>query len=119
MTLVEVMVALAVLAIALVAVVQSVAHSTHTIGGLRDRTLAAWLADNIIVELQVSGAWEIGTETDTREFARRTWPYSVTIQETQFEAVRRVDVTVFAPQSPEDTVISMRALLTNPALVTR
>ncbi len=119
MTLVEVMVALAILAIALVAVVQSVTESAHTIGSLRDRTLGGWIADNVIVELQVGGAWATGTEEETREFANREWPYTVTIEETQFNAVRRVEVTVHSPESPAQAVASMRALLTNPALVTR
>lgn len=119
MTLIEVMVALAVLAIALLAVVQSVTESTRIVGGLRERTFASWIANNIIVELQVNRTWSTDTVEDEREFAGREWPYTVNIENTQFDAVRQVEVTVYSPEDPEARVSSMRALLTDPAVVTR
>ena len=71
-TLLEVLVALAVLAIAMGAVIGATTQSVNTVGVLRDRTFATWVALNKVNELLLAPtAWpEEGSrkgETELRE----------------------------------------------------
>ena len=56
-TLVEVLVALAVLTIALAAVMRAMSQSIDTSGNLRDRTIAMWVAQNRLATHQIQHDW--------------------------------------------------------------
>ena len=56
-TLLEVLVALAVLAIGLGAIITAAGQSAGNVSYLRDRTLAAWVAENKLNELLLAQAW--------------------------------------------------------------
>ena len=56
-TLLEVMVALAVIAFALAAAVSAVSGNTRNAAGLQQRTYAHWVAMNKMAELQISQQW--------------------------------------------------------------
>jgi len=73
-TLVEVLVALAVLTIALAAVMRAMSQSIDTSAGLRDRTLAMWVAQNRLATHQIAHAFppQDSSEGNT-EMAGRTW----------------------------------------------
>ncbi|MEL6200225.1 MAG: type II secretion system minor pseudopilin GspI, partial [Pseudomonadota bacterium] len=69
-TLIEVVVALAVAALGITGAVIAVLQHTDNARGLRDRTLAVYVASNTITELRLNAAFpEIGRSTDEREFA--------------------------------------------------
>lgn len=94
-TLIEVLVALAVFALAITALVQAGARRADNIGYLRDRTLAAWIAADRITALQLASDWpDTGTREGKTDMAGRTWHWTAEIQATPEEAVRRVDVAV-------------------------
>lgn len=93
-TLLEVLIALAVLAVALAAALQtgttSVAHSIH----LRDKTFAHWVALNQAAELQLASAWpEIGESAGESEMGRRHWHWRARTSETADPDLRRVDLS--------------------------
>src|SRR3989442_4999831 len=56
-TLVEILVALAVLAIALTATARSLGAALDTTAALRDRTLARWVAEDRLAELELRREW--------------------------------------------------------------
>ena len=56
-TLVEILVALAVLAIALTATARSLGAAIDTTAALRDRTLARWVAEDRLAQLELSREW--------------------------------------------------------------
>src|SRR3989441_12431533 len=56
-TLVEILVALAVLAIALTATARSLGAALDTTAALRDRTLARWVAEDRLAELELGREW--------------------------------------------------------------
>ncbi|MFB4205429.1 hypothetical protein KBTX_03548 [wastewater metagenome] len=115
-TLVEVLVALAVLAIALAAAVRAATLSADAAGGLRERTFAHWIADNRLAEMQARRVWATGRRTERRTFAGREWPLTVTVEATQFEHVRRVRIAVAAPADPQRTVTTLQGVLRDPGL---
>jgi general secretion pathway protein I len=96
-TLLEVLVALAVVAIALGAVVEGVSVQTANAAALRDRVLAHWVAMNRVVEWQTERGWPATEQVEGKEpLAGRDWYWSVAVSSTPNAAIRRLDVRVSA-----------------------
>jgi general secretion pathway protein I len=103
-TLVEVVVALAITAIGMLAVFKTIGDTTHNVTDLRDRTFATWVADNRITEIRVSGEMPSVEETAGEvEFAGRRWHWVAKVSQTQVQGLRRIDVTVRRDEDPEGT----------------
>jgi general secretion pathway protein I len=103
-TLVEVLVALAVLGIALAAVLHTIGQSIDVATGLRARTLALWVAQERAVEHRLRGEWpEVDTTDGTMIFAGDEWRWRerVTSNRTPFGETRRIDIEVRGPDSPD------------------
>jgi general secretion pathway protein I len=93
--LIEVLVALAVFAIAITALVQAGTRRAENVAYLRDRTLASWIASDRITALRLAEGWpEVGTREGSVEMAGREWLWTAQVESTPEEAVRRVNVTV-------------------------
>jgi general secretion pathway protein I len=102
-TLLEVLVALAVLALTMGAVIKAVGGYTSNQAYLRDRTLATWVARNVLVEQQVEDAWpSVGEIKGTTESGGREWRWLGTVSQTDEEDLRRLDVEV-RPIDAEDS----------------
>jgi len=102
-TLLEVLIALAVLAIALAALIQSAGGYASNEIYLRDRTTAQWVAHNVLTEWQLKGDWPaVGEKHGTREFDGRTWDWQVKVSQTQDKDLRRLDVTVRPDGASDD-----------------
>ncbi len=96
-TLVEVLVALMVVAMGLAALMVAVSGTARTSGYLRDKTLAQWMALNRISEVRLN-LIKFGQNTDTGEisFANRTWHYDTRYFDTSIPTMKRVVVRVYA-----------------------
>lgn len=57
MTLIEVMVALVVFALAGLSVMQATLQQTNHLGRMEEKTLAGWLADNQLIQLKLENRW--------------------------------------------------------------
>ena len=95
-TLVEVLVALMVVAIGLAALMTAVSSTARTSGYLRDKTLAQWIALNRLTEVRLT-VNKLGASADTGqlEFANRTWHYDTRYFETSIGGMKRVVVRVW------------------------
>ncbi|MBM4218612.1 MAG: type II secretion system protein GspI [Gammaproteobacteria bacterium] len=94
-TLVEVVVALAIVAIGMLAVFKTIGDTTHNVSNLRDRSFATWIADNRLTEIRVSGQMPSVEETTGEvEFAGRRWHWVAKVSQTQVKGLRRIDVSV-------------------------
>ena len=94
-TLIEVMVALVVAALALVAVMASISQMIDAGTAMRDRTYAAWIAQNRIAEMRLANVEPEVSETSGEvEFAGLEWAWSANVSETGVEFLYRVDVEV-------------------------
>jgi len=103
-TLVEVVVALAIVAIGMLAVFKTIGDTTHNVDNLRDRSFAAWIADNRITEIRISGEMPSVEETAGQlEFAGRQWHWVTQVSQTQVQGLRRIDVSVRRDGDPEDS----------------
>ena len=95
-TLVEVLVALMVVAIGLAALMVAVSGTARSSAYLRDKTLAQWIALNRLTQVRLNMT-KFGQNTDKGElvFAGRTWHYDTRYFDTSIATMKRVDVRVY------------------------
>jgi general secretion pathway protein I len=94
-TLIEVLVALAIVAIGMAAVLGTISSSATTIGYMRDKTFANWVALNQIATLRISGQQTPpGNSTGELDFAGRKWHYRQEVTQTQIPGMVRIDVKI-------------------------
>lgn len=103
-TLVEVLVALAIVAIGMLAVFKVIGDTAHNVTYLRDRSFASWIADNRITEIRLSGEMPSVDEVKgDLEFAGRRWYWVQKVATTQVDGMRRIDVSVRREEDAEDS----------------
>ena len=103
-TLVEVLIALSVLAIALTAFVSAGAQNADYATYIRERTIAQWVARNQLVAYQLADDWpNVGTQEDDVDMAGSTYHWQADIQTSPDPAVRRVDIRVFSVDPDGDS----------------
>jgi general secretion pathway protein I len=94
-TLIEVMVALVIATLALVAVMASISQMVDAGSAMRERTFASWIAQNRITELRLANVEPEVSETNGEvNFAGLEWAWTTTVSETGVEFLYRVDVAV-------------------------
>lgn len=114
-TLLEVLVALAVLGIALAALTHNISVNVDNAAYLRERTFAHWVAMNKVTELQVSGDWPgPGTQRGDALLAKRQWYWSATVANTEDPDVRRLDVAVFVTQDGKQPLATLVSYVGRP-----
>lgn len=103
MTLLEVMVALAVFAMAGIALMHTVTQQMAGLSSLEEKTFATWVADNRQVELQLQTVWPgLSWVQGTEEMAGQTWYWRWRGVETNDSNFRALDVEVrTAEKAPE------------------
>ncbi len=102
-TLLEVLVALVVLAVALVALTRTAGRETETFDSLRQRSVAGWVAANTLTEVRLApGLPAIGRSDGTARMAGRQWTWRLEVKPTPAAGIRRLHVAVFAPGADPD-----------------
>ncbi len=95
-TLLEVLMALAVLAIALAALVKAAGNNAHNAIYLKEKTLAHWIAMNKAAEWRLQDQWPgVGKQTGTVLMAEQEWRWQITTFETPDKDVKRIEIAVF------------------------
>jgi len=94
-TLIEVMVALAIVTIGMAAVLGALTSSADTISYLRDKSFANWVALNQIALLRISGQLPAPGKSDGDvDFAGRKWHWHQEVNTMQVPGMVRMDVSV-------------------------
>jgi len=94
-TLVEVLVALMIVAIALTTVTVTMGRMLSNANLMRDRTYASWIAQNRITQIRAEGTIpDLGRTNGDVEFAGGEWDWEAVVSETGIENLLRIDVTV-------------------------
>jgi general secretion pathway protein I len=94
-TLIEVVVALAIVVIGMSAVLGALNSSAETLSYLRDKTFAQWVGLNQVANLRLSGQQTpTGNSTGEVDFAGRSWHWRQEVTATQIPGVVRIDVKV-------------------------
>ena len=114
-TLLEVMVALAVIAIGLGAVITEASRNLSNASLLEDKTLAHWVATNKVVEMQVANEWPgAGEQKGDVEMAGREWYWTIKVIDTLDERVKRMDVEVRTDSGSEKPTAKVISYLGQP-----
>lgn len=94
-TLIEILAAVAVLAIALAAILSGMARYADNASYIRQKTIALWVAHNRLSEIKTAAGWpDTGTTDGTIDMAGQTWKWTSNVQTTPDAYLRRIDITV-------------------------
>lgn len=114
-TLLEVLVALVIVSLGMIAVFSQLSQMLNATSRLRDKTLAHWIAVDQITELKALAAYpSVGQKSDEVDMAKATWVYNVKTSQIGDLAMRRVDVTVAFADFPEDILAEVSGFLAAP-----
>lgn len=94
-TLMEMLVAVGVLAIALGAIIGNGARFANSAAGLRDKSLALFVARNRMAELELGSSWPaLGKANEDVELGDIKWTWRTEVKATQDPTLRRIDIRV-------------------------
>ncbi len=107
-TLIEVLVALVILAVTMAAVSRTASSSINHADAMRTRVIADWVAQNRLAQHQARGDYpQPGIQTGSEEQAGKTYPWQEEIIATPNPTMRRIIVNVY---EPNDKSHSLREL---------
>lgn len=114
-TLLEVLVALAILAISMGAVIKAAGQGAANVGQLRDQTLASWVAMNEINTVLIANDWpEPGASRGIAEMAQREWHWQLQIGNTADDDLRRLDIEVRTGRDAPTPLARLTAFMGRP-----
>lgn len=97
LTLFEVLVALAIMSVGVLAAMRALAMATHATTGLKDRQLATWIAQDRLAEIRALGQFPpIGSSEGSAVQAGQSFRWRQDVSATPNPLFRRVDVQVFS-----------------------
>lgn len=106
-TLLEVLVALAVLAITMGALIKVTDSYAFNAGYLQEKTLAQWVAENKAVEYQLMNEFPpVGSKEGETEMVTVDWQWRVKVSNTDDKRLRRLDISVALKQGDLDNPIT-------------
>jgi len=101
-TLIEVLAALVIVALGMMGVIQAVTQTARNGTYLREKTLAHWIAMNVITERRLMPAPpDVAESSDDVEFAGQRWRWTMNVTQTEVESLRRMDVAVRPADRPD------------------
>lgn len=104
-TLLEVMVALVVIALALGALMQTTANQTRQLAYLRDKTIAHWVALNVLATMQIEENYpSTGKKTGEETMLERTWYWQAKVEKLEDETLQRLEIKIFSDKKREQTL---------------
>lgn len=119
-TLVEVLVALAIVSIALLAALRAAGQGTSTAGELRARAFAGWVAENRLAEHRARGDWlPLGIQRGTGLQGGAEFAWREEVIATPHRAFRRVDILVFAASDESHSLARLTGFVVQPPRVVK
>ena len=107
-TLIEVLVALAILSLALGAAVRSAGVAADGTVAMKQRVLGMWVAQDRLAAHSMRAGWpDIGVHRGNAEQARVQFVWRETVSGTPNPRFRRVEIEVFPAQSPDHAVATL------------
>lgn len=115
-TLIEVLVALAVLAIALAAVMRAMGQAIDVTSSLRDHDEALWVAQNRYAAHQMRRDWpSVDTTDGETEMGGKKWYWREQVSTTPEPKMRRIEITVRRLADSKETAAKLVGYLLNSA----
>ena len=117
-TLIEVIVALGIIATAMAAVMMTVSSNVRNAAGLKERTFAHWVAMNKMAELHIANYKEwpsVKKTTGETIMAEHEWYWEQDVEETPVKKIRKVSIRVRTNEDDEYPLITLVGYLQEPA----
>ena len=112
-TLIEILVAVTIIAVALGAIVRGMAMYANNAGYLRQKTVALWVAHDRLTELELEPAWPAEGRSDgDAEMGGFKWRWFVEVKKTPDDRLRRIDIRVQRKEKEVD-VATLSAFISN------
>ena len=114
-TLIEVMVALSIFALAGTAILKAASEHLSSIGQIESVTFANWVASNRLNQLQLETTWPPKNNVKgNMEMADRTWYWKQTVTKTNDDDLRSVTIFVGEDKTYYDSVTSVTTFVAKP-----
>ncbi len=115
-TLLEVMVALFIVAVAMGGAIKVIENSAQNSSRMTDKTFANWVAMNKITELRLNSEWpKLGKVKGESEMSDRKWKWVQSTIKTDDEKVKRVELSVWGEVEKDlDPFVIVVGFLTEP-----
>src|SRR5579885_34494 len=108
LTLIEVLIALAIIGIALTAVIKATSQNIRSTSYLETKTSAMWVGQQVINEARAN-LLKMGSSTDnqklTTEMLGREWYWHVAQEETTNNRIKKITVKVFANEDEQESPV--------------
>jgi general secretion pathway protein I len=117
-TLIEIMVAMAIIAIALASLMKASSNHTYSAAYLKAKTLAHYVAMNEVTRLQLSKEWpDLGSSNKSTEMADTEWYWTREVEKTGDESgnIRGVKFTIYQDDRRTQNLAQVQAFIANPA----
>ncbi|MBL7002731.1 MAG: type II secretion system minor pseudopilin GspI [Gammaproteobacteria bacterium] len=114
-TLLEVMVALVIIAITLGAIIENNTASTRNALHLKNKTIAYLVANNQMVKTRIARTWpQSSAMSGVVENAKQEWLWKQKLSKTDDSALRRIDITVSLNEKPDAILYQLTGFMTSP-----
>jgi len=115
LTLIEVMVAVAILAFSLTALVKMTGQSVNTLSYLEQKNYAQWVALNQINEIDMMKTWpRIGISRGQEKLAGISWYWELNTAKTDSKDLRRLEISVKLDRDDDNAVYQLTAFTHRP-----
>ncbi|MBV8802982.1 MAG: type II secretion system minor pseudopilin GspI [Gammaproteobacteria bacterium] len=106
-TLIEVLVALAIVSIALTAVIKVSSQNIKNTFYIQEKTIALWVASDIINEMRL-GVIKVPEKSEMieekKEMLNQSWPYTVNLSNTPNVNIKKIYVVVYTPREKKELI---------------
>jgi general secretion pathway protein I len=107
-TLIEILVALAILAIALSALSDSTRITTHNAVAIQQRMMASWVVEDLLNEYRIANNWPVvGKVKGEREFAGQMWQWLINVEKTSEHNIYKITANVSRLDKPDHMLSSL------------
>ena len=111
-TLLEVLVALTIVALSLGALISTSGSQATSAAYLKQKTIAHWVAMNEITQLQIEKAWlSKGDTKGSTQMAGTEWFWTRTVKETEDDNSRQVELKIYLDEDREYSLTRLVAYL--------
>ena len=113
-TLLEVLVALAIIAISLGAVLSTSGSQASSASYLKQKSIAHWVAMNEMTEMQIEkNITETGTKEGDTEMAGVEWYWKRTTTKTIYDGVFEIEIQVYKDKQRENSLTKLAGYVSN------
>lgn len=118
-TLLEVLVALTIIAITLGAVIKTSSDQAANTAYLKQKTLGHWVAANALNQLLLENSWpSLGKQTDSSQMAGHEWHWQRIVEKTPSPDSRKVIYRVYSDSEMQQQISYLVGYVTDPRFLT-